>query len=130
MSESKQALVISTPSDGFVAVLLVPMTFCWNELCETRALAGSYSQEAFLVSITDCPTLADVERHIRVKLNDDARGQLNALLNEAHELRDKDIWSEHPKYSRASWQLEVGNNDTLAGYWDWVYSQIEQHLND
>jgi hypothetical protein len=35
-------------------------------------------------------------------------------------------WDEHPQYPRADWQTEVENGDTVAGYVDWVSSQLEQ----
>lgn len=35
-------------------------------------------------------------------------------------------WGEHPDYPRDEWKYEVENDDTVAGYWSWVDSQIEQ----
>ncbi|MGH1461262.1 MAG: hypothetical protein ACRBB6_04420 [Neptuniibacter sp.] len=29
---------------------------------------------------------------------------------------------EHPGYPRCDWKLEVANNDTVLGYWEWVMS--------
>ncbi len=37
-----------------------------------------------------------------------------------------DVWSEHPKYAVKDWQYEVANNDTRAGYAQWVEGQIEK----
>ena len=35
-------------------------------------------------------------------------------------------WGEHPDFCRNDWQTEVGNDDTLLGYWDWVVAQLDQ----
>lgn len=44
----------------------------------------------------------------------------------AKEMIDKyGVWSEHPEWPVEDWKTEVENNDTRAGYWDWVASQIE-----
>lgn len=49
----------------------------------------------------------------------------------AQELADKyagpnGAWGEHPDFCRKDWQTEVGNDDTLLGYWDWVVAQLDQ----
>ncbi len=33
---------------------------------------------------------------------------------------------EHPVYDRASWREAVGAQQTLSGYWDWVYYWLDQ----
>jgi len=43
---------------------------------------------------------------------------------------DRGVWNEHPEYPREDWQYEVANNDTVAGYWDWVEVRIEQDEDD
>lgn len=45
----------------------------------------------------------------------------------ARQLADKygGIWGRHPLYHVEDWQTEVSNDDTRAGYWDWVVGQIE-----
>lgn len=54
-----------------------------------------------------------------------------ALLEEdsglgADMLRDKYIESrEYPSFPKSDWQLEVANDDTERGYWDWVAAKIE-----
>jgi len=35
------------------------------------------------------------------------------------------VWGEHPTWSVADWKYEVDNDDTRAGYWDWVSSNID-----
>lgn len=35
----------------------------------------------------------------------------------------KGYWGEHPDYSWDDWRLEVMNNDTRQGYWEWCYAQ-------
>lgn len=35
-------------------------------------------------------------------------------------------WDIHPDYPREDWQSEVEDGDTVAGYVDWVSSQLEQ----
>jgi hypothetical protein len=35
-------------------------------------------------------------------------------------------WGAHPAHSRADWQMEVANGDTVNGYWEWVIGQLEQ----
>ncbi len=37
-----------------------------------------------------------------------------------------DMWKEDPEFPRKDWQYEVANDDTLLGYWDWVYDQKAQ----
>ena len=34
-------------------------------------------------------------------------------------------WSDHPDYPIEDWRLEIKNNDTRQGYWEWVYSQVD-----
>lgn len=34
---------------------------------------------------------------------------------------------EHPCYPRADWRYEVANGDTISGYWDWLYNQLQNH---
>lgn len=29
-------------------------------------------------------------------------------------------WGEHPEAPLCDWRLEVANNDTRLGYWEWV----------
>ena len=36
-----------------------------------------------------------------------------------------DLWGEHPKYSKGDWRYEIDNNDTVLGYWEWVYMKLE-----
>lgn len=40
------------------------------------------------------------------------------------------IWDEHPDFPVSDWQAEVADDDTRAGYWDWVLSQKESREND
>lgn len=35
------------------------------------------------------------------------------------------VWGSNPDYPVADWQYEVANDDTRAGYWDWVRGKIE-----
>lgn len=35
------------------------------------------------------------------------------------------VWGEHPDYPVKDWQYEVGNDETRAGYWEWVASEME-----
>ena len=37
---------------------------------------------------------------------------------------------EHPVYTREEWRDEVGNRDTILGYWDWVLHQVESRYSD
>ena len=37
-------------------------------------------------------------------------------------------WGEHPDYAVAQWQYEVAEDDTRAGYWEWVVSEIESDI--
>lgn len=41
-----------------------------------------------------------------------------------------DLWKEHPQFSRRDWRYEVIDDNTIAGYWDWVMTQIEQHEDE
>lgn len=36
-----------------------------------------------------------------------------------------DLWGEHPKYPKGDWRYEIDNNDTILGYWEWVYMKLE-----
>lgn len=54
-----------------------------------------------------------------------------------HELKQKyddlqpgDHWSEHPVFTHEDWAQEASELNTLAGYWDWVSSQVEQHFDE
>ena len=33
--------------------------------------------------------------------------------------------AEHEVYTRAAWRDEVATQDTILGYWDWVYHVLE-----
>lgn len=33
-------------------------------------------------------------------------------------------WGEHPQYPVGDWQLEVANDDTRQGYWEWLESKL------
>lgn len=35
-------------------------------------------------------------------------------------------WNQHPKFPFIDWQYEVANNDTCAGYWEWVATQLRE----
>lgn len=35
-------------------------------------------------------------------------------------------WGEHPKFPISDWKLEVENDDTRRGYWDWVAARLEE----
>lgn len=39
--------------------------------------------------------------------------------------RPDDIWADDPEYPVSDWQLEVANDDTRLGYWQWVEAQRE-----
>jgi hypothetical protein len=39
-------------------------------------------------------------------------------------------WSQHPHFTHQDWADEAAELNTLAGYWDWVLSQLEQHELD
>lgn len=52
------------------------------------------------------------------------------VLADASEQEPKDVWGEHPYYSRAEWNREAGDNNTNLGYWDWVEAQKEMNSFD
>lgn len=35
-------------------------------------------------------------------------------------------FGEHPMFPREAWQEAVANEDTLLGYWQWLYHQIQE----
>lgn len=37
----------------------------------------------------------------------------------------EDSWGHHPVYTRADWRRTVANDETLLGYWESVYNQID-----
>lgn len=37
-------------------------------------------------------------------------------------------WSEHPAYSFAEWREDVANENTLQGYWEWVWIQLGETI--
>ena len=42
----------------------------------------------------------------------------------------RDPWGEHHAFTVWDWQIEVTNNATRQGYWDWVDSQIAMAEED
>lgn len=40
------------------------------------------------------------------------------------------VWGEHPDHPLEDWRYEVANDDTRAGYWDWVLGQIRAHKDN
>jgi hypothetical protein len=67
-----------------------------------------------------------------VSLVDVADHQLTAAqLREKYEALDPgDHWAEHPDFTHSDWAQEAAELNTLAGYWDWVVSEIEQRQHD
>ena len=49
-----------------------------------------------------------------------------------HKLQEEfgGVWGEHPDYPVDEWQLEVANDDTRKGYWEWVKAKIEEADED
>lgn len=46
-------------------------------------------------------------------------------LQTASEMKDLyGVWGEHPDYPKEDWKYEIANDDTVAGYWDWVEHQM------
>ena len=39
-------------------------------------------------------------------------------------------WGKHPIFTKEDWQLEVSNNDTVRGYWEWVTTKIDQEYQE
>ncbi len=37
---------------------------------------------------------------------------------------NRDGYGGHPEYTREFWRHEAFEGDTLLGYWEWVYNQI------
>lgn len=35
------------------------------------------------------------------------------------------VWGEHPDCPVADWRNQVANDETRAGYWEWVASELE-----
>ena len=48
-------------------------------------------------------------------MSDIAGRELRAVIAE-----NGGYWSEHPDYPVDDWRYQVANNDTRAGYWEWV----------
>lgn len=67
--------------------------------------------------------------------------EMVSCTTQAPEIRDRDLgrleletkytsdngdgWGRHPTYTREDWMLDVQNEDTVAGYWDWVYNSLQ-----
>lgn len=34
-------------------------------------------------------------------------------------------WGHHPVHDRNIWRNAVADNDTVSGYWDWVYQMLQ-----
>ena len=41
-----------------------------------------------------------------------------------------EIWSEDPQYPVSEWQLEVANDITRLGYWNWVEHRKEANQDE
>ena len=48
-----------------------------------------------------------------------------ALLKLREKLMKENLWSNFPAFPKSDWRYEVGNDDTILGYWDWVFSKLE-----
>ena len=35
------------------------------------------------------------------------------------------VWEDHPDFPAADWKYEIENNDTRAGYTDWLKAKLE-----
>jgi len=55
-------------------------------------------------------------------------GDWKAWVNDSNSLEYYlvlDNWDEHPDYPREDWATEAMNGDTVAGYWEWLATQLE-----
>jgi hypothetical protein len=46
------------------------------------------------------------------------------------DLKSKDFWSEHSKWSRSYWRDEIEDRSTQLGYWDWLRHRLEEDRNE
>jgi hypothetical protein len=40
------------------------------------------------------------------------------------------VWDNYPDFPIDDWKFEVGNSDTVLGYWEWVRHKIEEQRNE
>ncbi len=43
---------------------------------------------------------------------------------------DADFWGEDPDWRIEDWQIEVSEDNTRLGYWDWVLAQRDLFIPD
>jgi hypothetical protein len=61
---------------------------------------------------------------IEVDLGSDLRLS-REQLQEKYEAHDSG-WGSHPNYTRQDWKYAVANDDSLSGYWEWVYYCVQE----
>lgn len=53
-------------------------------------------------------------------------GSAQPVCSEAHDLRRKNLWGEHPEHPRDDWRLDVYEGNTNLGYWEWVSARLDE----
>lgn len=48
-----------------------------------------------------------------------------SLLALREKLMKENLWNDFSAFPKDDWRWEVGNRDTILGYWDWVGHKIE-----
>ena len=77
-------------------------------------------------------TFANIVRQLNPQTGEHLSGDIarvtNALSAPATDVMRQcgdDVWGECKQFPKGGWRYEVGNNDTVLGYWDWVVHQAE-----
>ena len=71
----------------------------------------------------------DVSEVIDRELDDAPDKDLSAELLQ-YKYGDKTGWGEHSDFTREDWQIEVAEQATQRGYWDWVAGRIQFTATD
>lgn len=86
-------------------------TLTFAEVCD-QPRTGEFGGGAILVTAEKC-----------VGFN--AHREIANIKERFEKLGHNDnLWGEDNEYPRADWAMEVGQNDTSLGYWDWILHKL------
>lgn len=66
---------------------------------------------------------APKSHHAIVQSNQIHTDAIQALVKQCGD----DLWGECAQFPKQDWKHEVESDDTILGYWEWVYSQAESN---
>lgn len=83
---------------------------------EREPMSWKLGAEVLNIHVDEVDTLEDEPR-------DKDLGRLE--LEDKYSEKDGGTWGHHPVYHRYQWKQDVEEDNTVCGYWDWVYNKVQ-----